>query len=530
MRQLIGQTITRRYQIKSLLGKQRGRRTFLAEDIETRALVVLKLILFGPDFTWEDLKLFEREAETLKSLNHAAIPKYLDSFEVETDLGKGFVLVQTYIEARSLQDWMTSGRRFSEPNLKEIAQSILVILQYLHSRHSAVVHRDIKPSNILMGDYTAHSAGKIYLVDFGSVQVAQHGGTMTVVGTYGYMPPEQFGGRATPASDLYSLGATLVYLATGQHPADLGENSLAQAISTHPTLSSHFTHWIRQLTYAEAHKRISSAALAFHQLSHAPQGQAAIAPAAIEPSVEKASAKAIAPSASSRLALPNHKTSVSIADGAFIAQSDEQSLLLRFSQYRIREKFLTQQQPEERSKNSPNSDSRLFSFFLMAVLFMSLLLVAVSGSPAAVILIITSIIFVSIIIALLVKFSDSDFSQYPGVVEVALTKIRSDSINLTVEVSQGITSTDAVKSWNEHSRQPTQFIDVPMRSIKVVPDTFGYTALFIFSEDNKSVWNSQLSVSGSRRELKTLLRYIGEWDSTIVNPTTEYPFPIKELR
>ena len=57
-----------RYQIVSLLGRQTGRRTFLAQNLQTSQSVVLKLLLFGPDFTWDDLKLFEREAEVLKSL------------------------------------------------------------------------------------------------------------------------------------------------------------------------------------------------------------------------------------------------------------------------------------------------------------------------------------------------------------------------------------------------------------------------------------------------------------------------------
>lgn len=110
MSQLIGQTFCDRYRIQSLLGRQTGRRTFLASDLQTDSTVVIKLLLFGPDFTWDELKLFEREAETLKQLNHTVIPQYLNSFEADTELGKGFVLVQTYIEAKSLQGWMDAGR------------------------------------------------------------------------------------------------------------------------------------------------------------------------------------------------------------------------------------------------------------------------------------------------------------------------------------------------------------------------------------------------------------------------------------
>ena len=262
MEELIGEALgpQSRYQIQALLGKQAGRRTFLAYDTQTNQSVVVKVVLFSPDFTWQDLKLFEREAETLQALNHPAIPKYLDSFEVEILGGKGFALVQTYIDARSLQDWADSGRTFSEADLQAIAHALLKILHYLHHRNPAVIHRDLKPSNILLQDTESPSTEKpsftLFLVDFGSVQTAKTSGTMTVVGTYGYMPPEQFGGRALPASDLYSLGATLIYLATGQHPAELTQDTMQIEFETEAHLSAAFTRWIRRLTYPDMARRI----------------------------------------------------------------------------------------------------------------------------------------------------------------------------------------------------------------------------------------------------------------------------------
>lgn len=219
---------------------------------------MIKFMLFSPDFTWDDLKLFEREAETLKSLNHPAIPKYLDFFEVETALGKGFALVQSYIEARSLQAWVQAGCTFSEDELKAIAKELLNILEYLHNRQPSVIHRDIKPSNVLLKNRTGNSPGQVYLVDFGSVQTVAHGGTVTVVGTYGYMPPEQFGGRSLPASDLYSLGTTLIYLATGQHPADLPQKDLHIEFKQLTTLSQSFINWIEWLTDPRLAKRPTS--------------------------------------------------------------------------------------------------------------------------------------------------------------------------------------------------------------------------------------------------------------------------------
>lgn len=259
MEPLINQVLHDRYQIQSLLGRQTGRRTFLATDLQTETTVVVKLLLFGPDFSWDDLKLFEREAEVLKSLEHPAIPKYLDYFEVETELGKGFALVQTHIEAQSLQSWVEKGRTFSEVEFKDIAKQLLQILDYLHRRQPSVVHRDIKPSNILLGDRTAHSLGQVYLIDFGSVQTVVQGSTRTIVGTYGYMPPEQFGGRTSPASDLYALGATLIYVVTGQHPDQLPQQDMRIAFEAHVDLALHLVDWLKWMTEPNVNQRLKSA-------------------------------------------------------------------------------------------------------------------------------------------------------------------------------------------------------------------------------------------------------------------------------
>lgn len=266
MDQLIGQVFHDRYRIQSLLGHQKGRRTFLASDLQTGSAVVVKVLLFAPDFTWEDLKLFEREAEVLKSLSHHTVPQYLDCFELEADLGKGFALVQTYIEARSLQDWVQSGRTFSEDDLKAIATDLLNTLDYLHTRQPPVVHRDIKPSNILLGDRSGNSPGQVYLVDFGSVQTTVHGSTQTIVGTYGYMPMEQFSGQSLPASDLYALGATLIYLATGQAPDQLPQQDMRILFEDRVHLSPNLIRWLKWLTQPSLDRRLQSATQALKAL------------------------------------------------------------------------------------------------------------------------------------------------------------------------------------------------------------------------------------------------------------------------
>jgi Protein kinase domain len=261
-----GESFGDRYQIEQQLGKRAGRYTLLARDLQTQALVVIKRLSFGEDFVWEDLKLFEREAATLKNLSHASIPRYLDYFDLDLPSGKGFALVQTYIPAKSLDEHVKAGRTFSEAEMVELATALLEILRYLHERAPSVIHRDIKPSNILLGDRTGNSIGSVYLVDFGSVQAAPAGGTITVVGTYGYMPPEQFGDRAVPASDLYSLGATLIYLATGQHPADLPHHDMRLHFEDSAHLNAGLEQWLQRMIQPSLNQRFSSAKKALSAL------------------------------------------------------------------------------------------------------------------------------------------------------------------------------------------------------------------------------------------------------------------------
>jgi serine/threonine protein kinase len=266
---MTAKVLAERYQVQRQLGKQTGRQTLLARDLQTQKLVVIKQLFLGSDFEWQDLKLFEREAETLKALDHPAIPRYLDYLEIDEPDSKGFALVQTYVKGKTLEEHLKAGRTFSETEVKELAKSLLAILSYLHKQNPPVIHRDIKPSNILLHSRAGNSVGQVYLVDLGSVQnqAAKLGGTITVVGTYGYMAPEQFGGRSVPASDLYGLGATLIYLVTGLHPTELSQQNLKIQFGDRvPHLNPNLIHWLEWMTEPSLSKRLSSAKEAWRAL------------------------------------------------------------------------------------------------------------------------------------------------------------------------------------------------------------------------------------------------------------------------
>lgn len=255
-----------RYQLKQKLGDNVARQTWLATDLEASNLeksqIVVKLLAFGGQVQWENLKLFEREAQVLKQLNHPQIPKYRDYFCIDDRL-LWFGLVEEYLPGSSFKELLTQGKKFTEQQVRKIAVDVLNILVYLHKLSPPVLHRDIKPSNLILGEDE-----QVYLVDFGAVQdkAAQEGATFTVVGTYGYTPIEQFGGRAVPASDLYALGATLIHLLTGIAPADLPQRDLRIQFSDRVSLSPSLVAWIEKLIEPASEQRFTTASQALDAL------------------------------------------------------------------------------------------------------------------------------------------------------------------------------------------------------------------------------------------------------------------------
>lgn len=272
----VGQILSDRYQLQTQVGRNAGRQTWLAIDQQhpNQEKVIIKLLTFGGDVQWQDLKLFEREAQTLKQLDHPYIPRYRDYFAID-DRSLWFGLVQDYIPGTSLKNLLDQGTHFSELEIRAIATQILQILIYLHHLTPPILHRDIKPSNLIQAPN-----GKIYLVDFGAVQdkAIAEGSTLTVVGTYGYCPLEQFGGKACPASDLYALGATLIHLLTGVAPAELPTENLQLQFRHLVNIDDALANWLERLVEPAVEKRPAIAQEALDLLnrrvvSSTPQGK-----------------------------------------------------------------------------------------------------------------------------------------------------------------------------------------------------------------------------------------------------------------
>jgi serine/threonine-protein kinase len=160
---------------------------------------------------------FKRESLLLTSLEHPCIPTIYDYFYDE-NLSR-FYLVMKYISGGDLASRMRSavGGRLDEKTVTDWGMQVADVLDYLHSRPKPIIYRDLKPANLMIDGNT----GRVMLIDFGIARwVSQQEKGVTAVGTMGYAPPELFSGRVQPASDVYSLGATMFHLLTGSDPQD----------------------------------------------------------------------------------------------------------------------------------------------------------------------------------------------------------------------------------------------------------------------------------------------------------------------
>lgn len=223
-----GDMLGDKYKVLEVLGRGKAGVTYKAER-PGGGTVAIKALSLRTMADWKQLELFEKEADALRSLSHPGIPAYKDYFEVDSDGDRAYFLVQELVEGKSLAQMVEAGWKPAHKEVERIADELLSTFSYLQKQQ--VVHRDVKPENIILEG--GKPGGRVFLVDFGGVQQGNKDvvdsevvDTGTLVGTYGYMAPEQLRGSARPASDLFALGGTLLYLLSGEPPSSFPQRRL----------------------------------------------------------------------------------------------------------------------------------------------------------------------------------------------------------------------------------------------------------------------------------------------------------------
>lgn len=257
-----------RWELLEELGGEQGQ-TYRARDRRSGAVQVIKLLDVQRAKDWKVVELFEREVETLGALKHPQLPTLIDSFIDKNEEGEvtHLGLVQSYIEGKTLARALRDGLRVDEKRARAMAEELLEILSYLHAQDPPLVHRDIKPANIILGDDE-----RLYLVDFGAAgHLSSPEGGSTIVGSAGYVPAEQLAGRATPAGDLYALGATLVHLLTRRRPVDLPFEQMRLRFRDATQISDEFAEFLEALLAPAPEDRPADAQAALALLRDPPE-------------------------------------------------------------------------------------------------------------------------------------------------------------------------------------------------------------------------------------------------------------------
>ncbi len=208
----VGDTLNNRYHLEQQIGRGGFAKVYLGTDLLLKRQVAIKVL--NADLTDDPtfLARFEREAQSVAALEHPNILPIYDYGHVETPTTA--YLVMPFIAGGTLQHRLTAAGRLSLPEASAHLRQVAAALDYAHKR--GIVHRDIKPLNMLLRE-----DGYLFLADFGIAKVLQDtkaSSSSSVVGTLTYMAPEQFAGKASPATDVYALGCVLFELLTGEPP------------------------------------------------------------------------------------------------------------------------------------------------------------------------------------------------------------------------------------------------------------------------------------------------------------------------
>lgn len=208
-----------RYRVLRQLGVGGQGFAYLAQDSTTQEELVLKefVLPIYVDVTArkQALERFEKEARLLAKLDHPQVVK-LAGFFVEDHRA---YLVLEHIDGDNLRTIIERRSPLPDSEIRALALRMAEILRYLHGLSPPLVHRDFTPDNLILG-----KDGKLKLIDFNVAQQIETATTGTVVGKQAYLPPEQFRGQATTASDLYAMGATLYFLASGRDPVPISQS------------------------------------------------------------------------------------------------------------------------------------------------------------------------------------------------------------------------------------------------------------------------------------------------------------------
>jgi serine/threonine protein kinase len=258
-----GDIVAERYRINGLLGRGAICQTFVAQAVDAGELVAIEMLACPRSEEKAILESVQREASVLPYLNHPGIANYFDVLTLPAEKDTYIYLVRELVEGQSLADALKRGWQPQEGEVRAIAAEVLDSLNYLHWHKPPVFHRNIKPGNLIL-----RRDGSIVLVDFGAIRDIYRSlmGGAIAVGSDTYRPLEQLRGHIYPASDLYSLGATLVALLKGSSSTEVPSKTMLLDWRSQLDLSPELATWLERVLQPDPGDRYHSAEAALQAL------------------------------------------------------------------------------------------------------------------------------------------------------------------------------------------------------------------------------------------------------------------------
>jgi hypothetical protein len=267
------------YVIRAQIGRGGMGVVFEAEDTRLGRSVALKAVPRELAQNERSRERLRREARLAASLSHPAIATVY-ALEESAESGELFIASE-FVSGRTLRDELAAGPLPRE-TLLSTARAVAGALAEAHAR--GIVHRDLKPENVVRRD-----DGQIKVLDFGLAQairpssetVAKLTMTGAVVGTPGYMAPEQLRGEMADArADVFAFGVLLFELATGRHPFGGGDAGamLTALLEGHtplpdsPIVSGEIDAVVRRCLRTRADERFSDGAAVLAALNAVERG------------------------------------------------------------------------------------------------------------------------------------------------------------------------------------------------------------------------------------------------------------------
>ncbi|MEW6366900.1 MAG: hypothetical protein AB1714_19915 [Acidobacteriota bacterium] len=247
-----------RYRLEDELRATDRSAVWKAVDLKTQRRCVVKSVCLDAAGSEAGAESLAKESGILANLNHPGIPCFVESFAEKTQSGATLYCVYEYVEGRSIVEQIEGGRHFKELDVQQLTRDLALILKYLHGFSPPIIHSDIRPGHIIVD-----AQNRPHLISFGAVKRRlgwePEGALARGAEALAYEPREQSRGEANVTSDIYALGASMLYALSQVHPDEMPHDGERLDFRRLVNVTGPFAEVLERMVEPDWEKRYQSA-------------------------------------------------------------------------------------------------------------------------------------------------------------------------------------------------------------------------------------------------------------------------------